>query len=206
MHPNPSSFGAPLEGALCARHPALNAKAICSRCGSYACAQCHQLGGDGLDYCVDCQARAAPVFVLASRGARFAANMIDQLAVMLPWFLGAIIQGVVNASSGERSEDFFLMGLGGLVSIGMAIYQLVLVAQNGQSLGKRMMKIRLLRTDGSPVSLGHVVFVRNLVPMVIGSFCGLFNLVDVLFIFNDDRRCLHDMLADTKVVEAFPER
>ena len=202
MHPQQAPFGAPLEGALCARHPALQARAICSRCGSYACAQCHQLGADGVDYCVDCQSRAP---VLASRGARFMANLVDQFAVVLPWVLGAVIQGVVNASSGGGDGDMVLMGLGGLVSVGVGIFQLVLVSQNGQSLGKRMLKIRLLRTDGSPVSVARVVFVRNLVPAVINSFCGIFSLVDALFIFNDDRRCLHDAISDTKVVEAPPE-
>ena len=199
MHPQQASFGAPLEGALCARHPALDAKAICSRCGSYACAQCYQLGADGLDYCVDCQAR---VPVLASRGARFVANLVDQFVVVLPWLGGVFLQVIINANAGGGDGDMFLMGLGVLASIGVGIYQLYLVAQNGQSIGKRMMKIRLVRTDGSPVSLARVIFVRNLVPGVINSFCGFFSLVDALFIFNDDRRCLHDAMADTKVVEA----
>lgn len=202
MHPQPVSFGAPLEGALCARHPALNAKATCFRCGSYACAQCYQLGADGQDYCVDCQAR---VPVLASRGARFVANLVDQLVVILPWVVGAILQAIVDGNNRGGDRDFVLMGLGALVSIGMGIYQLVLVAQNGQSIGKRMMKIRLVRTDGSPVSLARVIFLRNLVPGFINSFCGFFSLVDALFIFNDDRRCLHDAIADTKVVEALRE-
>lgn len=201
MHPQQSPFGAPLEGAHCARHPERQARAICSRCGSYACGECQQFGADGRDLCLYCHSRAP---VLASRGARFVANLVDQFAVVFPWILGAVIQGVINASNGGDG-DMVLMGLGGLVSLGMGIFQLVLVSQNGQSLGKRMMKIRLLRTDGSPVSLGRVVFVRNLVPAFINSFCGLFSLVDALFIFNDDRRCLHDAISDTKVVEAPPE-
>ncbi len=199
MHPSQASMGASLEGALCPRHPAFDARAICSRCGSYACAQCHQLGADGLDYCVDCQAR---VPVLASRGARFMANLVDQFALMLPIIIGAILQAIVNDSSRGAEPDFFLMGLGFLVTLGVAGYQLYLLSQTGQSLGKRMLKIRLVRTDGSPVSVARILFVRNLVPAAVGSFCSIFNLVDALFIFNDDHRCLHDMIADTKVVDA----
>jgi uncharacterized RDD family membrane protein YckC len=203
MHPQPGSFSAPQAGALCARHPDLQAKAICSRCGSYACAQCHYLGADGMDYCIDCEKRA-PALALASRGARFVANLVDQFAVLLPYVAGVFLQVFINSSSGGE-KDFFLMGLGILTSIGVAIYQIVLVAQNGQSIGKRMMKIRVVRTDGSPASAVRIIFLRNLVPNSINVFCGLFGFIDVLFIFNDDRRCLHDSISDTKVIEVFPE-
>ena len=199
MQPQPGSFSAPLAGALCARHPDLQAKAICSRCGSYACAQCHFLGSDGMDYCVECESRN-PSLTLASRGARFVANLVDQFALVLPYFLGVFVQMAINASSGGE-KDFFLMGLGVLVSIGVAIYQCVCVAQNGQSIGKRMMKIRVVRTDGSPASAARIIFLRNAIPGGINAFCGLFSIIDALFIFNDDRRCLHDSISDTKVVE-----
>ena len=33
---------------------------------------------------------------------------------------------------------------------------------------------------------------------------GLFGLVDILFIFGSERRCIHDLIAQTKVVVAEP--
>jgi uncharacterized RDD family membrane protein YckC len=62
---------------------------------------------------------------------------------------------------------------------------------NGQSIGKRLLGIRVVRMDGSPVSLARIVFLRNLVPELIGAGCSLFGLVDACFIFADNQRCLH---------------
>ena len=55
--------------------------------------------------------------------------------------------------------------------------------------------------DGSPVSLGRLFFLRNLAPTLLSSLCnGLFGLVDALFIFGEQQRCVHDHFADTKVI------
>ena len=48
---------------------------------------------------------------------------------------------------------------------------------------------------------------RSFVPGLIGQVPyvgGLFSLVDILCIFGEERRCIHDMIAGTKVVEAQP--
>jgi uncharacterized RDD family membrane protein YckC len=45
------------------------------------------------------------------------------------------------------------------------------------------------------------VFVNGLIGAV--PFVGfVYSLVDIFFIFRDDRRCLHDLIAGTKVVKA----
>ena len=50
-------------------------------------------------------------------------------------------------------------------------------------------------------TLGLRMFVNNLIGNVpfVGPF---YTLADILFIFGEERRCLHDHLASTKVVEA----
>lgn len=199
MLPEQEPFLTEPIGARCARHPALQAIHICSRCGSYTCTQCSQLASDGKALCVDCMVR---VPVRASRSARFVANLVDQFVVLLPIVAGALTQVAIDGANPGTEPDFVLVGLGALVSLCVGIYQLHLVARSGQTIGKRMAKIRMLRTDGSPVSVARVVFLRNLVPGVINSFCGFFNLVDSLFIFGNEKRCLHDYIADTQVVEA----
>ena len=72
------------------------------------------------------------------------------------------------------------------------------------SLGKMALKLRIVRRDGSEVELWRIVALRWLPTAVIGFVPGLnlLNLIDALFIFREDRRCVHDMVADTVVVDA----
>lgn len=88
--------------------------------------------------------------------------------------------------------------------IGVSIYQWVLLTQTGQSLGKRWTRIKVVRTNGQPADFVHVVLLRVLVMGMVQGLAGgcgsILGLVDVLFIFREDRRCIHDHLADTKVV------
>jgi uncharacterized RDD family membrane protein YckC len=48
---------------------------------------------------------------------------------------------------------------------------------------------------------GPNVLMRVILNGILG-FIPFYSLVDVLFIFRDDRRCIHDLIAGTKVVEA----
>lgn len=179
------------SGAICAHHANFRAIAICSRCGSYVCSQCHQLGADGKDYCFACNLREPD---LAERGDRFVANLVDSLIIFIP-MMGAGFVGAIFS----RYEGLAIL-LGTLTSLGVLGYQASL-ASYGQSIGKRMRHIRVVRTDGSRASLGRILVLRNFIPALIGSFCGLFGIIDALTIFGEERRCIHDLLADTKVVK-----
>ena len=85
------------------------------------------------------------------------------------------------------------------------IWSIVLVYRYGQTVGKRMMGIRVVRTDGSRVSLPRFLFMRGLPVAILGVLPLLryvMFLVDSLVIFRESRQCLHDNFADTKVVTA----
>lgn len=200
MHPPFDSRGSQTQGAQCAQHALAPATTICSRCGSYACRLCARVGEDGLDYCASCVSR---VEVLAERSDRFWANLVDQFLLVLPWIGSMVLSAILAASGGEESAAVAgvvaLLGFLGMLAVGA--YQLHLVVQTGQTIGKRMLGIRVIRSDGSPVTFGRIFLLRNLLPGFINAACGLFSIVDALFIFNDDRRCIHDMIADTKVVK-----
>jgi uncharacterized RDD family membrane protein YckC len=139
---------------------------------------------------------------LAGRGARLGASLLDGIVAVfaiIPIGMGA---GQVNSETGATtSMGTVLMGIGALAFLGLLIYQLVLLAKQGQTLGKKWLGIRIVRNDGSPASFGRTFGLRMLLNGLIG-FIPLYGLVDILFIFAEDRRCLHDKLADTKVVVA----
>ncbi len=152
----------------------------------------------------------APVSVgeleLAERGTRLGAKLLDNFAFLIPYL--AVLLPVTSAGEREvssRGAIFILLGLLGLVAL--ALVQLRLLARSGQTLGKRAVGIRIVRASGETASLGRLVGLRFLLPtglQVIPLVGPVFWLVDSLFLFRDDRRCIHDHMADTIVVTAPP--
>ena len=150
-------------------------------------------------------ARAAvdmPTEVLASRGARLAAVIIDYLcmvAVSIPGFAGFLYVETsgVSAPASDITILAFLVGLGIL-----AVIQSMYIVRDGQTIGKKMMKIRIVdRIDGQIPPWPRVLGMRTLLNMALRQVPFYF-LVDALFIFGEEQRCIHDHLAGTKVVEA----
>jgi uncharacterized RDD family membrane protein YckC len=88
--------------------------------------------------------------------------------------------------------------------LAVVFLQSYLLVTRGQSLAKIILKMRILRPDGSRVSAGRIIGLRYFVPGLINGipFVGwIFSLVNPLMIFRSSRRCLHDDIADTIVVK-----
>jgi uncharacterized RDD family membrane protein YckC len=144
---------------------------------------------------------------LANRGARLGAILLDSLT-MLPGVvaMGAGVGLAKYSADAGRSPGAGLgiaIGLGGLLMLAVIIYQIYLLATRGQTLGKRWMKIRIVKLDGSNPGFVGAVLLRGGVNGIISAIPylgGLYALVDALFIFRDDRRCVHDLIAGTRVI------
>ena len=137
--------------------------------------------------------------MLASRGSRLAAALIDGVAAFVAFLPG---MGAIMAADSESGAmmGFALLGLG-LLALGC--YQLYLLTTQGQTIGKKMMNIRIVRyDDGNLPGFVKAVLMRSMVPGMIGQFIPFFGLIDVLFIFGAEQRCVHDLIAGTKVVDA----
>ena len=140
---------------------------------------------------------------LASRWARLGASLLNGLATVV-----AVAPGYVIILSADRSQEAAMVGLG-IVAIGVLaimIIQVYLLSTQGQTIGKKAVGVRIVSYDTEETA-GFVkaFLLRSLVNGLIRAipcFGPIYSLVDILFIFGDECRCIHDLIAGTKVVEA----
>ncbi|WP_062063251.1 RDD family protein [Cellvibrio sp. OA-2007] len=79
-----------------------------------------------------------------------------------------------------------------------------LLQQYGQTIGKRMMGIAIVTLDNQKPTFLLLIVQRYLSQWIMGMVpvVGIFlRLADILFIYRADRRCIHDHLAKTKVID-----
>ena len=142
--------------------------------------------------------REALAYVPASRWSRLGARLLDQLFVLL-----AFVPLIVGLALGENVHGFYALALATpQLLIALLVANIIGLDRRGQTLGKRLVGIRILRSDGSHPTLGRSFGIRSVVPFLIAFFFGPFGLIDALWIFGNERRCLHDLMADTIVVPA----
>ena len=145
---------------------------------------------------------------LADRGTRLVAAFLEGIVfavmVYLPALVGILVgQALVGAELGSESPFPLVVGMA-IGCIGLILWSyftIVNVTRNGQSIAKKMMKIKVVRSDGSAISLGRLFWLRNVVNTLIGLI-PIYGIVELLFIFGESRQCLHDKLADTIVIKA----
>ena len=144
----------------------------------------------------------------ASRGKRLGAALLDGL-INLPWiglFAGAFVMRYDAARQGfpVPQTSSMLIFLGFLLMLGVFVVNCVMLHRSGQTIGKRVLDIAVMRSDGSPITLVRYIFLRVVPISLLGAIPyigGLISLVDPLLIFGGERRCLHDLIADTIVVD-----
>ncbi|MCE9518347.1 MAG: RDD family protein [Verrucomicrobia bacterium] len=151
---------------------------------------------------------------LASLGSRLLAVILDGVigvALMIPLFIGLFILSSNAESNGEPNFSPVVIGLIGLsvvLFIGLVIYNLILLATRGQTIGKKLMSIRIVtHPEGANPGGVKTILLRAFVNGLIGAVPVLgpiYSLVDICFIFRDDRRCIHDLIAGTQVVQGQP--
>jgi uncharacterized RDD family membrane protein YckC len=135
---------------------------------------------------------------LADRGTRLGAALLDGLVLFVMVYLPFLLS-LIGARTGSSSWVGLIAG--GIGFIAWMFFTVKFLGENGQSIGKKACKIKLLRKDGSEVSISRVIIGRNLVNSVLGVI-PLYGVIDPLFIFGNQRRCVHDYIADTIVVKA----
>ncbi len=138
---------------------------------------------------------------LASPFARLAAHIVDSLIIFGLYLPAILVMAVVGGPESAISSVAAVTTMSAL--LGVAIYQLVLLSRDGQTLGKKVMKVRVVRYDdgGNPGfgrAVGLRLFVNGLLFITL-----IYPLVNVLFILGGEHRCIHDLIAGTKVVATY---
>ena len=145
---------------------------------------------------------------LAGRGARLGAAIIDGIIILLiAWLMWYVFApGMFSKMIAGHKPSFLLSLMVGLSTLVVWIaINFSLLARNGQTVGKKMLGIKIARADNTACSVWRIAGRRFLIPGLIGQIpiAGLFfGFADILFIFRESRRCVHDLIADTIVIQA----
>lgn len=141
---------------------------------------------------------------LAGRGMRLLSVIIDGL------IQGGIYWALTIVAFRSLSPRNAQMGLGmivGQVVLSFLIFialQGYLLHTQGQTIGKKLLGMRIVRSNGERATIGRLLGLRYLVGWIVVMipFVGvIYALADCLLIFRESRQCLHDNIADTIVVK-----
>jgi uncharacterized RDD family membrane protein YckC len=146
----------------------------------------------------------------ASRWLRLGAILLDSIIggiLMLPGF-GLLLSAGFFTHRDQPNTPLLLAGFSVVVVTMLIVMgiQIYLLTTRGQTMGKKLLGIKIVNFDDE-ANPGFVkaVLLRGLVNGLIGCIPMIgwvYSLVDICFIFRADRRCLHDLIAGTKVVKA----
>jgi uncharacterized RDD family membrane protein YckC len=156
---------------------------------------------------------------LASWGTRLGAYLIDVLIVSIPGLIVffAVIAGAIGLTGDDSDAGFWAaIGASLLATLLFAAIALLYAATtmarkgqaNGQTWGKQLLNIRVVRDSGEPmtfwwaalrevglkwIAVGVASSIIPFIPWFLNYFWPL---------WDDQNRCLHDMVASTHVVRA----
>ena len=201
----------------CKNHPLVEDRLTrCAVCTEAFCPDCIVAVG-GLPYCMDCKTEmlldlrsGVPLLSLdmASILRRFVAMFVDGLILSLPLILVFILTLLPMLVSGQEIEDVedlpaFMPILNGVLTLLwmvliVAYEGLMLSLMKGQTLGKKMLNLKVVTAEGNPISRGQA-WGRALIRQLFGLVPCL-GIVDYLVAFGAERTCVHDILAKTRVV------
>jgi len=201
----------------CTNHPeVIQNIQKCSVCGKMFCPDC-LVELKGAQCCAGCKTERvkdvqsgydAATLELASPWARLGAVMLDGIIVVMPLVIIVVVgafavAGFAGGGGRKGSAAIFIVAIVAallLMFVIPVIYEALMLASSGQTLGKKIVGIRVVTADGGKISTGQawgrtlLRFVMNMLPYSVGT------LIDVLPIFGAERTCIHDMAAKTRVI------
>jgi uncharacterized RDD family membrane protein YckC/Tfp pilus assembly protein PilF len=154
---------------------------------------------------IDTPENVAFDYSVAGIGSRFLAALVDTLTIALlqimVWLVAILVlSSVLNHMTVEDLLSGWLIAAFGLLAFALlwGYYIFFEILWNGQSLGKRWVGLRVIRSDGTPITFTESI-IRNLVRLV--DFLPAYYGIGVVAMFIDAQsRRLGDLAAGTLVV------
>jgi uncharacterized RDD family membrane protein YckC len=138
-------------------------------------------------------------YTLAGLGSRTAAAFVDGLIQLVIIGFLALALFLIAKYSPELWGDYYgwIIGIS-IIILTLIIYGYFIVMElttNGQTLGKKLLKLRTIRNNGQPVTIKHSA-IRNLFKI----FVDLAGVGIVVMFFNKEYKRVGDLAASTIVV------
>ena len=179
----------------------------CSRCQQVFCPDCLVELSSEL-HCIDCKQEYVRDLLsgvnsasleLASALRRFMALMLDSFIVGIPvcGFVFGLSALMMTFDNFENPAFMLLFAV--VVVIPTVLYEALMLAARGQTVGKMALGIKVVRPDGTDISRKQA-WGRTFMRLVF-QWMSCFALFDYLpALLTKDRTCIHDMAAATRVV------
>lgn len=153
-------------------------------------------------YSLDTPESVAVAYPIAGVGSRFLAILIDSLVqIIISIAIAIVIYVAYNALGSGSVASYVALALGviGAFCVLLGYYILFEIVWNGQTPGKRAMRLRVIQTSGYPVT-PFAVLIRNVLRLI--DFLPAYYAAGVLCMFiNKQSRRLGDLAAGTMVIK-----
>ncbi|EOQ90500.1 RDD family protein [Leptospira yanagawae serovar Saopaulo str. Sao Paulo = ATCC 700523] len=142
---------------------------------------------------------------LATPLQRFFAACIDIVFIYGSGFFVLFVILVINVfiPTENQFSTIYLTGICLFFILIPFVINLYFLEKEGQTIGKKMMKIKIVDESGAMMSTDRLIMLRQIVPALLFHIpiLGLiFFLFDAILIFSNRRQCFHDRIAKTIVV------
>lgn len=149
---------------------------------------------------------ASEQVVLAGRGMRLLAAIVDGLILAGAFSAALHIPLVLSMMDAGPEADPWAVNLPA-AALGVVLFLLIQggpLVIRGQTLGKMLFRLRIVRTDGARPEAWRLLGLRYGVGLLMGvttAVAMIYSLIDSLLIFRESRKCLHDSIAGTQVIQ-----
>jgi uncharacterized RDD family membrane protein YckC len=134
----------------------------------------------------------------ASLGMRASAFLVDYILTLLVLGVAISLASVFKTAFPTLAD--WLVSLGYLATVGFVLWNWgYLCVREGQSIGQRLVGLRIIRTDGAPLGY-RTIMLRHLIGYPLSLFC--LGLGFLWMIIDPKQRGWHDKLAGTLIVKS----